>query len=164
MTLSFSLVRTTLEKVPILRAYEVVMQHGSKEGELLQEDFPNSTIDEKNPVEIELETVVYDAAAPGGEMDSKKMTLTGKWSSKKNGLGLNPASLRKWDGKSQKRRMARKRGDAWGAPGDLLQPGRPEPHRILAFDSPEKQAEAVVKLLKEVLNERIKGIQSHKRG
>src|SRR5271163_4032729 len=52
-------------KSSILRAYEVVMQHGSKEGELLQEDFPNSTVDEKNPVEIELETVVYDAAAPG---------------------------------------------------------------------------------------------------
>lgn len=52
-------------KSSILRAYEVVMQHGAKEGELTQQDFPNAIVTADRPVEIELETVVYDAKAPG---------------------------------------------------------------------------------------------------
>lgn len=135
------------------------MLHGSKEGELLQEDFPNSRVDQRNPVEIELETVVYDAAAPGekwirkdkasGDMFVRERwtwTLPGK--PKKVGWDVAKGG---WDDKE----------GPWGAPG-VAQPGRPEPHRIQAFDSPEKQAEAVVKLLKEVLNDRIKDIQKDK--
>lgn len=143
-------------KSSILRAYEVVMQHGSKEGELLQEDFPNSQVDEKHPVEIELETVVYDAKAPGekwirkdeknGEMFVReKWTWTQPGKPKKVGWDVAKDS---WDEKE----------GPWGAPG-VAQPARPEPHRIQAFDSPEKQSDLVVKLLKEVLNERIKSIQ-----
>lgn len=146
-------------KSSILRAYEVVMQHGSKEGELFQEDFPNSTVDEKNPIEIELETVVYDAKAPGEKWIRKdeasgEMFVREKWTwtqpGKPKKVGWDVAN-NKWDEKE----------GPWGAPG-VAQPARPEPHRILAFDSPEKQAEAVVKLLKEVLNERIKGIRNQK--
>lgn len=143
-------------KSSILRAYQVVMQHGSKEGELTQEDFPNSTIDEKAPVEIELETVVYDEKAPGekwirkdsatGEMFVReKWTWTQAGKPKKVGWEVAINDWHKTEG-------------PWGAAG-VAQPARPEPHRIEAFDSPEKQAAEVVKLLKEVLNQRIKDMQ-----
>lgn len=143
-------------KSSILRAYEVVMQHGSKEGELLQEDFPNSKVDDKNPVEIELETVVYDAKAPGDKW-IRKDASTGEMFVREKWTWTQPGKPKKvgWD--VAKGGWDEKEGP-WGAPG-VAQPARPEPHRIQAFDSPEKQAEAVVKLLKEVLNERIKGIQ-----
>ena len=144
-------------KSSILRAYEVVMQHGSKEGELLQEDFPNSRVDELNPIEIELETVVYDDKAPGAKWIRKDGT-TGEMFVREKWTWTQPGKPKKvgWDVANDK--WDEKEGP-WGAPG-VAQPGRPEPHRIQAFDSPEKQAEAVVKLLREVLNERIKGIQS----
>jgi putative ATP-dependent endonuclease of the OLD family len=144
-------------KSSILRAYEVVMQHGSKEGDLLQEDFPNSQVDEKHPVEIELETVVYDAKTPG-EKWIRKDEKTGEMFVREKWMWTQPGKPKKvgWD-------VAKGDWDAkegpWGA-ANVAQQGRPEPHRILAFDSPEKQAEAVVKLLKEVLNERIKGIRN----
>lgn len=143
-------------KSSILRAYEVVMQHGSKEGELLQEDFPNSTVDEKNPIEIELETVVYDAKAPG-EKWIRKDEKTGEMFVREKWTWTQPGKPKKvgWD--VAKEGWDDKEGP-WGAANVSL-PARPEPHRILAFDSPEKQAEAVLKLLKDVLNERIKGIQ-----
>ncbi len=144
-------------KSSILRAYEVVMQHGSKAGDLLQEDFPNSQVDEKHPVEIELETVVYDAKAPG-EKWIRKDDTTGEMFVREKWTWTQPGTPKKvgWD-------VAKGDWDAkegpWGA-ANVAQQGRPEPHRIQAFDSPEKQTEAVVKLLKEVLNERIKGIRS----
>lgn len=85
-------------KSSILRAYEVVMQHGSKEGELLQEDFPNSKVDEKNPVEIELETVVYDAAAPG-EKWIQKDAANGEMSVRERWTWTQPGKPKKvgWD-------------------------------------------------------------------
>lgn len=52
-------------KSSLLRAYEVVMNHGSKEGYLSLEDFPNGKIDETRLPTIELETVVFDKTAPG---------------------------------------------------------------------------------------------------
>src|SRR5208337_5507008 len=52
-------------KTAILRAYEVVMQHGSTEGQLAIDDFPNGKIDQANLPTIELETVVYEKTAPG---------------------------------------------------------------------------------------------------
>jgi putative ATP-dependent endonuclease of OLD family len=54
-------------KSSILRAYEVVMLHGSKEGELAIDDFPNGQPDAACPPTIELETVVYEKTAPGEE-------------------------------------------------------------------------------------------------
>ncbi|TRZ48584.1 MAG: DUF2813 domain-containing protein [Dehalococcoidia bacterium] len=50
----------------ILKAYQIVMSEGSKEGELSLDDFPNSKIDEHNLPEIELNTIVYDNS-PGEE-------------------------------------------------------------------------------------------------
>jgi putative ATP-dependent endonuclease of the OLD family len=43
-------------KSSILRAYEVVTQHGSKEGELEIDDFPNSKVDDAHPPQIDKTT------------------------------------------------------------------------------------------------------------
>ncbi len=132
------------------------MQHGSKEGDLSQEDFPNAFIDEHNPVEIELETVVYDEKAPG-EKWLRKDAATGDMFVREKWTWTQPGKPKKvgWDVAAGD--WHDKEGP-WGAAG-VAQAGRPEPHRIEAFDSPEKQATEVVKLLKEVLNERIKSIR-----
>ena len=144
-------------KSSILRAYEVVMLHGSKEGELTTHDFPNAIVDAGQPIEIELETVVYDAKAPGEkwirtEAETGEMFVREKWT------WTEPGKPKKvgWDVAADK--WHEKEGP-WGAAG-VAQPARPEPHRIQAFDSPEKQADDVVKLLKNVLNDRIKELQS----
>lgn len=143
-------------KSSILRAYQVVMQHGSKEGELTHEDFPDAIINEHNPVEIELETVVYDAKAPG-EKWIRKDDATGDMFVREKWTWVQPGKPKKvgWDVATQN--WHDKEGP-WGAAG-VAQPARPEPHRIEAFDLPEKQATEVVKLLKDVLNDRIKNLQ-----
>ena len=144
-------------KSSILRAYEVVMLHGSKEGDLTLQDFPNAAVTKESPIEIELETVVYDAKAPGEKWIrrdevSGDMFVREKWSwsepgkPKKVGWDVAAGAWHEKEG-------------PWGAAG-VAQPARPEAHRIQAFDSPEKQTEEVVKLLKNVLNERIKELQS----
>jgi putative ATP-dependent endonuclease of OLD family len=144
-------------KSSILRAYEVVMQQGSKSGELTLQDFPNGHIDSQNPVEIELETVVFDEKAPGEKWIKKdettgEMLVREKWSwteiGKPKKVGWDWAS-NDWDSSQ----------GPWGA-ANVAQAGRPEPHHIDAFAEPEKQAEEVVKLLKDILNDRIKTLQS----
>jgi putative ATP-dependent endonuclease of OLD family len=146
-------------KSSILRAYEVVMQHGAKEGELTQQDFPNAIVTEDKPVEIELETVVYDAKAPG-EKWIKTDEVTGDMFVREKWSWAEPGKPKKvgWDWNAND---WHKSEGPWGA-ANVAQPARPEPHRIHAFDSPEKQAEDVVKLLKGVLNDRIKDLQSEK--
>ncbi|MBI2512227.1 MAG: AAA family ATPase [Opitutae bacterium] len=144
-------------KSSILRAYQVVMLHGSKDGELTQEDFPDGTIDASNPVEIELETVVYDEKAPGEKWIRKdpttgEMFVREKWTwvapGKPKRVGWEVGEPGNWHASEV----------PWGAPG-VAQPARPEPHRIEAFDSPQTQTAAVVTLLKDVLNQRIKEMQ-----
>lgn len=123
----------------------------------MQEDFPNAVISAENPIEIELETVVYDAKAPG-EKWIRRDDATGDMFVREKWTWVTPGDPKKvgWDVAAGG--WHEKEGP-WGAAG-VAQPARPEPHRIQAFDSPEKQAEKVVDLLKTVLNERIKGLQS----
>lgn len=144
-------------KSSILRAYQVVMLHGSKDGELTQQDFPNGKVNANVPIEIELETVVYDAKAPG-EMWINRDAVSGDMYVREKWIWKEPGKPKKvgWDVAAGNWHATE---GPWGAPG-VAQPARPEPHRIQAFDSPEKQAEDVVKLLKGVLNERIKEMQT----
>ncbi|MGY4489878.1 AAA family ATPase [Pseudomonas sp. TE3610] len=51
-------------KSSILRAYEIVMSHGSKDGQLSIHDFPNGVVDREKQPTIELQTVVFNNA-PG---------------------------------------------------------------------------------------------------
>jgi putative ATP-dependent endonuclease of OLD family len=146
-------------KTAILRAYEVVMQHGSTEGQLTIDDFPNGKIDQANLPTIELETVVYEKTAPGErwvrtDPRTDEMFVREKW------VWSEPGSPKKvgWD-------VALSDWDAsegpWGAP-NVAQAYRPQPHYIDAFRRPEDQASEVVKLLSKAITERVKGISKKK--
>lgn len=144
-------------KSSILRAYEVVMNHGSKSGMLAIDDFPNSQVVPQQLPEIEIETVVFDEKMPGERWVAKD-AVTGEMTVREQWTFTSPnAAPRKvgWDVADG--RWHEKEGP-WGAPG-VAQAGRPEPHRIEAFTSPEKQAEQIVSLLKEALTERIDALK-----
>lgn len=142
-------------KSSILRAYEVVMSQGSKQGKLAIEDFPNSEINVDYLPEIELQTVVYDNSP--GERWIKSDPNTGekfvreKW---------------KWDniGDPIRQGFDVDKNDwdinvPWGAP-NVANSRRPQPHRVDAFSNPEEQSKEIVNILKSVLEERVKSFQS----
>jgi len=146
-------------KSSVLKAYEVIMSEGSKEGELTLEDFPGAKIDTDHLPEIELETVVFDNS-PGEEWicttSGGEKLVREKWTwlapGKPKRLGFN-VHLGRWaqDGDSEL--------VPWGAPG-VANSRRPQPHRVDAFASPEEQARAIVKLLMSALQERVKAYQA----
>lgn len=73
----------------ILRAYEIIMLDGSKDGYLKLEDFPNCVIDPDNLPEIELETEVVDGE-PGEQWIKEingKQIVRERWSWSSSGVG-----------------------------------------------------------------------------
>ncbi len=143
-------------KSSILRAYEVVMEHGSKEGNLSLEDFPNGIINQAALPTIELETVVFDKTAPGEKWvricpETNEMFVREKWTwfaegaPKKVGWDVAVNQWHESEG-------------PWGAP-NVAQAYRPKPHHVAAFEDPLKQAEQVAKILKEELTKRVKEIK-----
>ena len=146
-------------KTAILRAYQIVMQHGSSEGELTLEDFPNGEIDPDNLPTIELETVVFEKTLPGErwvriDPETNEMFVREKW------VWSQPGSPKKvgWDVLSNNWDTSE---GPWGAP-NVAQAYRPQPHYIGAFQKPEDQASEVVKLLSKAITERVKGISKKK--
>jgi len=140
-------------KSTILRAYEVAMSQGSDKGKLTSEDFPYNKIDPTQPVEIILETIVFDNQ-PGAEWiktdpQTQEMVITEKWTwsapgaPKRQGL---KAATSDWDDTVP-----------WGAPG-VANSRRPEPHRVDAFASPEVQTSEIIKLLRTALVDRVKNL------
>lgn len=137
-------------KSSILRAYETVMSHGSKDGKLTMHDFPNGQIDANNLPEIELQTIVFDRA-PGErwiETTAKgELLIREKWT---------------WD--SPNKDPVRKGFDVqknewdnqvpWGAP-NIANSKRPKPHRIDAFASPDAQAAEISTLITSLLRDKI---------
>lgn len=147
-------------KSSILRAYQVAMSQGSKGADLTLDDFPNAQIDPKNLPEVELETVIYDATAPGERWVAKDgqtgdLVVRERWVWADEGAptraGFDVAKG-EWDEQVP-----------WGAP-HVANAYRPVPHRVEAFASPEKLAEEVAELLTEVLKERIKALQGAQAG
>jgi len=136
-------------KSSILRAYEVVMSHGSASGKLAIEDFPNGKIDPDNLPTIELTTIVGDNS-PGDDWvrtnDAGEMEVRERWFWESAGAptrqGWN-VKTSDWDTKVP-----------WGAP-NVAKSRRPEPHRVSAFDSPEKQSAEITKILMATLQDRI---------
>ena len=142
-------------KSSILRAYETVMSHGSKDGRLTINDFPNGQVDAGNLPTIELHTIVYNDA-PGD-----------RW--------LNPAASgewlirEKWTWDSPSKDPKRQGFDThkndwddqvpWGAP-NVANSRRPLPHRIDAFATPDKQAAEITKLITSLLKEKLSEIKS----
>ncbi len=143
----------------ILRAYEVVMQHGSAEGELTIDDFPNGAIDSAHLPNIEIETVVFDKTAPGvnwvrTDLPTGDMLVRERW------IWSAPGKPKKvgWDVAANDWHASE---GPWGAP-NVAQFYRPQPHRVSAFEKPEEQALEVVKLLKEAITERVKELSRKK--
>jgi len=138
-------------KSTILKAYEIAMCQGSDSGKLTIDDFPSGIVDNANLPEIEIQTVVFDNA-PG----EKWITITdsGERLVREKFTWTEPAKASKrqgWD--SQIADWSE--NVPWGAP-NVANARRPVPHRVDAFDDPAKQAEEIKKLLKKVLDDKVK--------
>lgn len=142
-------------KSSILRAYEVVMNNGSKEGNLSIDDFPNRIIDQDNLPEIELETIISENL-PGEQwiqyLDNGEMLIRERWiwsevgkPPKRQGFDVQNND---WSDKVP-----------WGAP-NVANAYRPKPHRIDAFSSPEEQEKAIANLLSDIISDRVKTMKS----
>lgn len=140
-------------KSSILKAYELAMSQGSNKADLAIEDFPHNKIDPNNLPEIELHTIVFDNA-PGDRwietLEDGNMLVKERWiwnsegKPKREGWNVTEGT---WS-----------ENVPWGAP-NVANARRPEPHRVDAFDSPEKQAEAIKKLLMQALTEKVKNLK-----
>lgn len=146
-------------KSSILRAYKLIMEHGSSQGKLTLEDFPGGKVDQANPPTIELETVVYDETAPGKKWvrtDSTNgdLIVREKW------VWTDPGVPKKigWDVDSGNWHESEV---PWGA-ANVAQAFRPKPHFVSAFDDPGEQADLVIGLFKEALNERTKQLSKQR--
>ena len=142
-------------KSSILRAYETVMSHGSKDGKLTINDFPNGQVDPGNLPTIELHTIVFDDA-PGERW--LEPTADSEWLIREKWVWDSPNK----DPKRQGFDTQKNDWDdqvPWGAP-NVANSRRPLPHRIDAFATPEKQAAEITKLITSMLKEKISEIKS----
>lgn len=139
-------------KSSILKAYELAMSQGSKNADLTLDDFPNGAVDEQNLPEIEIWTVVYDNTVGDKwiEDSSGECIVKERWIWNEPGAPIRQG----WDNDAN----GWSNHVPWGAP-NVANSRRPEPHRVNAFDSPDKQAEVIQKLLMSILNDRVKNIE-----
>ena len=143
----------------ILRAYEIVMEHGSTEGELTIDDFPNGKVNPHQVPTIELETVVFEETAPGArwvrtDPHTGEMLVREKWTWKEPG----PPKKVGWDVAANDWHVSE---GPWGAP-NVAQAYRPQPHRVDAFQKPEEQAVQVMKLFSKAISDRAKELSRKK--
>jgi putative ATP-dependent endonuclease of the OLD family len=141
-------------KSSILKAYEVAMSEGSLKGKLKIDDFPNNKIDVDNLPEIELHTIVFENT-PGEKwitvLDNGEFLIKERWVWEKEG----DPKRQGWDTELYDWSEQR----PWGAP-NVANSGRPEPHRVDAFDPPEDQANEIKNLLMKALNDRVKNLKA----
>lgn len=142
-------------KSSILRAYEVAMSTGSKDGRLKIEDFPNNIVNPKALPEIEVHTVISENK-PGERwimyLSNGEMLIREKWTwssenvePERHGFDVQTNS---WSNEVP-----------WGAP-NVANAYRPKPHRIDAFASPESQVSVITGLLTSIIKDRFKEIKS----
>ncbi|WP_462174330.1 ATP-dependent nuclease [Pseudoalteromonas xiamenensis] len=142
-------------KSSILRAYETVMSHGSKDGKLTINDFPNGQVDAGNLPTIELHTIVFNDAPGDRWLDP---TAAGEWLIREKWTWDSPNK----DPKRQGFDVQKNDWDdqvPWGAP-NVANSRRPLPHRIDAFATPDKQAAEITKLITSLLKEKLSEIKS----
>lgn len=142
-------------KSSILRAYETVMSHGSKDGKLTINDFPNGQVDPGNLPAIELHTIVFSDAPGERWLDP---TSDGEWLIREKWMWDSPNK----DPKRQGYDVKKNDWDdqvPWGAP-NVANSRRPLPHRIDAFATPDKQASEITKLITSLLREKLSDIKS----
>lgn len=143
-------------KSSILKAYEVVMNHGSKKCHLSESDFPNGRVDPNNLPEIELHTIVNGDTTPAAKWilfdeDTGKPYVRERWiwespNTDPKRQGFDPAK-NDWDDHVP-----------WGAP-NIAKENRPQPHLVDAFAHPLDQEKQLIDLLTTILKERVKGLQ-----
>ncbi len=146
-------------KSSILRAYQVAMSHGSSDGKLTIDDFPNAKPDPDNPPTIELETVVFDKNAPGEEW-VRTDAVTGEMFVREKWTWTAPGEPKKVGWHVAEDKWHESKGP-WGAP-NVAKAYRPQPHYVSAFHNPEQQAKEVIGLLTKALTERVKEISKSK--
>lgn len=138
-------------KSSILKAYQIVMSHGSADGSLTQADFPNEKIDSPNKPTIVLTTAVVEANSPGQQwiyLDSSngEKLVTERWIWPKPGppirQGFDP-NKNDWVDTVP-----------WGA-ANVANFKRPKPYRVDAFDNPERQAAEIVSIITDSIEERL---------
>lgn len=142
-------------KSTILRAYEVAMNTGSKEGYLSIDDFPNKIIDEDKLPEIEVHTIISHNK-PGDQwikrLDNGEMLIREKWTWTCEGVAPKRQGFdvieNKWSDKVP-----------WGAP-NVANAYRPKPHRIEAFASPEEEAKKITDLVTSLIKDSYKTFKS----
>lgn len=142
-------------KSSILRAYETVMSHGSKEGRLTIEDFPNGQINVDALPTVELHTIVFNDAPGVRWIES---TAEDEWLIREKWTWDNPNK----DPKRQGYDVIKNSWDEqvpWGAP-NVANSRRPLPHRIDAFATPDKQATEITKLIAGLLKEKLSSIRT----
>jgi len=142
-------------KSSILRAYQLVMQQGSKEGRLVIDDFPNGVVNPNALPEVELQTIVFDNA-PGQRWIHE--TAENEWLIREQWIWDSPnkdpvrrgydVEKRDWDPQVP-----------WGAP-NVANARRPLPHRIDAFASPDAQAAEIAKLITGLLKDKLATIKT----
>ncbi|WP_288392732.1 AAA family ATPase [uncultured Herbaspirillum sp.] len=141
-------------KSTILRAYEVAMKQGSKEGKLSIDDFPYGKVDPAALPEIELHTIVF--TKPGerwiARLENGEDMIRERWiwkspneDPKRQGFDVEKGD---WDDQAP-----------WGLP-TVANSRRPLPHRIEAFSSPDTQAKEISELLLTILREKLKSLRS----
>lgn len=140
-------------KSSILKAYEIVMSHGSAKGKLNIDDFPNGQVLEDKLPEIRLETIVFDNT-PGDRWVER--LANGELRVKERWIWNNPGEPKRegWDVSVNEW----SNNVPWGAP-NIAKARRPQPHRIDAFASPDSQANEIKNLLIGILTERIKSLK-----
>jgi len=142
-------------KSSILRAYEIAMSQGSKEGKLTINDFPNGQVDPDNLPTIELHTIVF-FDAPGERWI--RSTANGEWLIREKWVWDSPNK----DPKRQGFDVQKDDWDdqvPWGAPG-IANARRPLPHRIDAFETPDKQAAEITKIITSLLKDKLSEIKT----
>lgn len=137
-------------KSTILKAYNLVMKHGSKEDRLGIDDFPSERIDPDNLPEIELQTYLFDNFPDQKwlhkDTDGVRSYIRERW--RWHSIDTPPkrqghnADLDDWAEQVP-----------WGAPG-VARGKRPTPHLVDAFASPDKQGSQIEELLCDILRER----------
>lgn len=141
-------------KSSILKAYELAMSQGSGKADLKLEDFPNNIINEEALPEIQIHTIVYDNS-PGDKwietLENGEFLVRERWVWQAPGKPIRQGwevAENSWSDNVP-----------WGAP-NVANSRRPEPHRVDAFDSPEKQAEEIKKLLIQALTDKVKNYKN----
>lgn len=142
-------------KSTILRAYETVMLHGSKEGKLTINDFPNGQIDAQKLPTIELHTIVFNDA-PGERWIFP--TADGEWLIREKWVWDSPNKEPKRQGFDVQKNSWDDQVP-WGAP-NVANSRRPLPHKIDAFATPDKQAAEITKLITSLLKDKLSEIKT----